>query len=345
MFYRLSRIALAMSLSAAACCSWAAKICIDPGHGGSDPGAVGSGQQEKINVLNTALKFRNWMNADTNDGGGGASWVVIMTRTTDVFVGLSNRASFANSNGAERFTSIHNNACCGATGTETFSYTDNGATSNDLRNKIQQRSIEAWGLTNRGNKTANFAVLRETAMAAILGELGFIDNAFDSQFCGNAAQQDKMAKYWLFAVQNHFGISAYTPGTGGGGATYTNDAPVVSAGWSTGSSAADKFGGDYKFKSTAAISDPASWTINVAAGGSYNIYAWWPAGANRSATAPYILPGGGAAVQMNQQANGGKFNLLGTRSLAAGNNETQLSCWTTTGFVVVADAVRYIGPN
>lgn len=340
----MSHLAVSALMVAACSGSWAAKICIDPGHGGSDPGAVGSGQQEKINVLDSGIRSRNWLNTDTNDARGGGSWVVIMTRSSDVYVGLSTRASFANNNGADRFMSIHNNACCGASGTETFSYTDNGALSNDLRNKVQQRSIEAWGLTNRGNKTANFAVLRETAMPAELAELGFIDNSYDSQFTGSATQRDKMAKYHLFAVQNHYGIGAYTPGTVSNAVTYTDDSPVDSGSWSVGTSAGDKYGADYKFHSTAALSDAATWTINVATGGSYTISAWWAAGANRSTTAPYILPNN-ATVQANQQVNGGKFNVLGTIGLAAGNNDTKLSIWTTSGFVVVADAVRYVGPN
>src|SRR5215218_8165408 len=51
----------AVSLSAYAV---TAKICMDPGHGGSDPGAVGNGQQEKINNLNTQLKFNSQLLAD-----------------------------------------------------------------------------------------------------------------------------------------------------------------------------------------------------------------------------------------------------------------------------------------
>ncbi|MGI8908716.1 MAG: N-acetylmuramoyl-L-alanine amidase [Candidatus Sumerlaeaceae bacterium] len=341
MLQGFSRILAAAAICSCAPFSFAAKICIDPGHGGSDPGAVGSGQQEKINVLDSGLRSRNWLNSDTSDGGGGGSWSVIMTRTTDVYVGLSARADYANANAADRFMSIHNNACCGASGTETFAYTYGSSSSFDLRNKVQQRSVEAWGLTNRGNKTANFAVLRETNMPAELAELGFIDNAYDSQFTGSATQRDKMAKYHLYAVQNHYGITAYTPGAA---ATYTHDAPSCSANWSTGTSAADKYGADYRFRGTAAVSDPASWTINVAAGGSYNIYGWWSVGTNRSPTAPYILPGGATSSQ-NQQANGGKFNFLGSASLVAGNNTTQLSCWTGAGYVVIADAVRYIGPN
>lgn len=123
---------------------------------------------------------------------------------------------------------------------------------------------------------------------------------------------------------------------------YVSDSPAVSAGWSTGTSASDKYGADYKFKSTAPVSDAATWTINVP-GGTYAISAWWCAGANRSAAAPYVLPNN-ATVNVNQQINGGKWNALGTIGLAGGNNVTKLSCWAATGYVVVADAVKYYGP-
>ncbi len=127
-------------------------------------------------------------------------------------------------------------------------------------------------------------------------------------------------------------------------ANYVDDSPAVSANWSTGTSAADKYGADYKFRSTDAISDAAVWSINVPNSGSYDIHAWWPAGSNRSTTAPYILPDN-TTVNKNQQANGGSWQLLGTKSLGAGTHDTKLSCWTTTGFVVVADAVKYYGPK
>jgi hypothetical protein len=135
-----------------------------------------------------------------------------------------------------------------------------------------------------------------------------------------------------------------TPPPPPGAVTYTDDSPAVSAGWATATAAADKFGADYKYKSTAALSDPAIWSINVAASGNYDISAWWAAGANRSATAPYILPNN-VTVQRNQQTGGGAWNLLGTIFLSAGTHDTKLSCWTTTGFVVVADAVKYYGPK
>ena len=129
-------------------------------------------------------------------------------------------------------------------------------------------------------------------------------------------------------------------------ATYTidNTSADFSAAstWSTGTSAADKLGTDYRWRATAALSDPATWTANVAAG-TYNIYAWWSAGTNRSTEAPYILPGDSTSTPANQQANGGKWVKLGTKALAAGDQTTKLSCWAPTGFIVVADGLRY-GP-
>src|SRR5262245_25245505 len=118
------KMSLVMALCVAAASSWGAKICIDPGHGGSDPGAVGNGQQEKINVLNSCNKFKAWLDLDNSDGGGGGSWTNVRTRTSDVYVSLQGRCDISNNAAADRFMSTHNNACgCGASGTETFSYT------------------------------------------------------------------------------------------------------------------------------------------------------------------------------------------------------------------------------
>ncbi len=136
------------------------------------------------------------------------------------------------------------------------------------------------------------------------------------------------------------------PGLGTTVPTYTIDNSSAgfsaSSNWATATSAADKYGTNYRWRSTAALSDAATWTADVQAG-TYNIYAWWAAGTNRSATAPFLLPGSSTAVSMNQQTNGGKWNKIGSRTLAAGNQTTTLSCWTDTGYIVVADALRF-GP-
>lgn len=348
MFPCVYRIVMILSISAAVGLSWGAKVCIDPGHGGTNPGAVGCGQTEDTNNLNTSLKFRNWMNADTSDGAGGGSWAVYMTHSTDVDVSLEGRVAYANNNAVDRFLSIHNNACgsCGASGTETYSYT---ATSNDanMRNNVQYRMIQAWGLTNRGNKTYDFYVCKYTNMPATLSELGFIDTcSIDANYVGNATRQDSAALAHLYGLQVHLGIPAYKPGSTPSLPTYTLDNSSagfsVTGTWATGSSSADKYGADYRYRSTAAVSEPAQWSINVGVAGTYRIQAWWPAGTNRSTAAPYITPGG-ASPKVNQQINGGKWNVLATESLGTGARITKLSCWAATGFVVVADAVRY-GP-
>jgi hypothetical protein len=118
---------------------------------------------------------------------------------------------------------------------------------------------------------------------------------------------------------------------------------VTGTAWSTGTSATDKYGADYRFRSTAAVSEPASWIASLSAAGNYAVSAWWAQGANRSASAPYVVyhTGGTTTVNVNQQANGGRWNSLGTYNLASGNNQVRLSCWTTTGFIVLADAIRW----
>jgi hypothetical protein len=118
---------------------------------------------------------------------------------------------------------------------------------------------------------------------------------------------------------------------------------TASANWSTGTSSANKFGANYRFRSTAAISDAATWSVSLAQSGNYAVYVWYPNGSNRSQTAPYIVNHNGVATtkSVNQQINGGQWNLLGTWFMNAGVNTVKLSCWTTAGFVVVADAVKW----
>lgn len=119
-----------------------------------------------------------------------------------------------------------------------------------------------------------------------------------------------------------------------------------SATWTVGTMATDKYSTDYRWHSTGAGSDPASWTINLPTTGKYDLYAWWPKGTNRSVVAPYLIPTstGQVTVTVNQQQNGGKWNLLGRYSFNSGNNSILLSYWAPGGFVVCADAIRVTGP-
>jgi N-acetylmuramoyl-L-alanine amidase len=203
-------VALALHGAAAA----QTRIVIDPGHGGTDPGGVGTGMQEKNVVLDVSKRFKMLLDADTADTAGGGKWTSLMTRSTDVFVTLAGRSAYSNNQDADRFMSIHSNAFgdAAANGTETFSLASTG-TSAQLRNLVQAEMIAAWGLTNRGNKTANFAVLRDTAAPAVLHELAFITNATDAAKLGSATERQKAAVAHLRAIQRHYNIAPYVPGT------------------------------------------------------------------------------------------------------------------------------------
>ncbi|MFN7115934.1 MAG: N-acetylmuramoyl-L-alanine amidase [Saprospiraceae bacterium] len=92
-------------------------IVLDPGHGGHDPGCLGSGSQEKHLALAIALKVRDLVT------GQYPGIQVIMTRDADFFVPLHERAAIANRAGADLFISIHCNFMPGSSatkGTETY---------------------------------------------------------------------------------------------------------------------------------------------------------------------------------------------------------------------------------
>lgn len=343
---KLSRSLLILALAALFCTpAFAYKICIDPGHGGSDPGAVGGGYEEADLVLDTGLKFKAWMDKDTADTAGGGSWTVIMTRSTDVDVSLSGRTTYANNNSANRFMSIHNNAATStsANGIETFSYTSGSSYSHDIRNKVYEEATAMWPLTKRGTKTANYYVLVYTNMPAELHEMAFITNSGDRAYLTSSTHRDNHAKSELWAIQRHMGYAKYTPQTGVSIIVDNASANFsASSNWWTSTSTAGYYGTNYHTRGTASVSDPATWNFNLSAAGSYKVYAWWTAGSNRAASAPYVIyhSGGSTTVNVNQQANGGVWNYLGQWTFNSGANQVKLSCWTTAGYYVIADAVK-----
>lgn len=92
-------------------------LVLDAGHGGHDPGAIGSFSKEKNINLSVALKVGQLINQNCNDVK------VIYTRKTDIFIPLNQRTEIANNAGANLFISIHTNSAPtkAARGTETFS--------------------------------------------------------------------------------------------------------------------------------------------------------------------------------------------------------------------------------
>lgn len=143
-------------------------VCIDPGHGGGDPGAVGpGGTKESAIVLDVGLIVENELKR--------LGIAAVMTRRTDHFLTLAKRVEIANEAKAEAFVSIHcNSAARPARGVETF-VARRTKVSFPLAEAVQDwMTDEVPDIPDRGIKRANFYVLRHTKMAACLAELDFI---------------------------------------------------------------------------------------------------------------------------------------------------------------------------
>lgn len=188
------------------------KICLDPGHGGSDPGAVGYVVEKDIN-LDIVLRFRDLLNQDTKNQAGGGSWQVFLTRDRDVYVSLEARVAYANNNQVDRFMSTHNNACgyCGGNGTETYWYTQGSAQSQNLATKVQAQVVAHLGTKDRGVKQADFYVLKYTNMPAILLEAAFVDHQGDAAKLANPAMRQEIARGQLHGLQQHYGYAEFDP--------------------------------------------------------------------------------------------------------------------------------------
>ncbi len=156
-------------------------VFIDPGHGGHDPGASGNGLVEKELTLKLGLLVVDLLvnNFEVN---------IALTREKDSYVGLDERANLANNAGADLFVSLHNNAFNGsARGFESFVYVNLTADSptfkiQDIIHEYLAAFYDKFDIPDRGKKQANFAVVRETEMSAILLENLFIDNKQDAEF-------------------------------------------------------------------------------------------------------------------------------------------------------------------
>lgn len=184
------------------------KIFLDPGHGGTDPGAVGNGLQEKALVLNIANMVRDMLLEEYLDVE------VRMSRSTDIFVPLAERSRLANQWGADYFMSIHINAG-GGTGFESFVHSSRATRTVQLQNTVHDAIIEQINVSDRGKKSANFAVLASTNMPAILTESLFIDRAADANLLKDAAFLRSVARGHVNGLVRAFQLQG-KPGSGVG---------------------------------------------------------------------------------------------------------------------------------
>ena len=176
------------------------RIVIDPGHGGSDTGAIGpTGVTEK----SIALRIGRRLKALLEEQGA----EVIMTRTTDTEVSpkkekatdveeLQARCDIANRNAADIFISIHLDAFSAPEvhGTTGYYYEKGSANSTRLADAVKRNVLRRIGTLDRGTKPCEFYVCRHTAMPAMLLETAFISNPREEQMMNsnegveNAAQ-------------------------------------------------------------------------------------------------------------------------------------------------------------
>ncbi|MGW9001797.1 N-acetylmuramoyl-L-alanine amidase, partial [Streptomyces koyangensis] len=132
---------------------------------------------------------------------------VYLTRSTDVFLELSERAKFANAKKANLFVSNHINAG-GGTGFESYVYTTiNGGTTEKMRSAIHNEVMNVFeGFRDRGKKKENLAVVRETDMPATLLEHLFIDTKKDADFLKSDANLKAIAKAEAKGIAKALGL-------------------------------------------------------------------------------------------------------------------------------------------
>ncbi len=218
-----------------------AKVVVDAGHGGKDPGAVGkSGLREKDITLAIAKELANLL----KDKG----FEVILTRDSDRFLALSERTKKANEAKGDLFVSVHCNASKKptATGTQGFylspAKTDEARAAAALENEallledepivdniddlqyimadmlqsknqressilaymVEQKLAKTLSLESRGPQGANFYVLYGAFMPAILVEVAFISNVTEEKLLSSAKTQKNAAKAIADGVEQYF---------------------------------------------------------------------------------------------------------------------------------------------
>ncbi|MGI6307011.1 MAG: N-acetylmuramoyl-L-alanine amidase [Dethiobacteria bacterium] len=177
------------------------RVCLDPGHGGSDPGAVGpTGLMEKEVNLAIALQTAELLRA--------AGMEVILTREEDYYVDLFSRAAIANNSEADVFVSIHanaalNNPAVGGTSTYTY-YGWQKEERAYLSRLLQEELIAALGLRDIGIFNEGFAVIRNTQMPAALVEVAFISNPVEEKLLAGRDFQQRAAGALAQAITRFF---------------------------------------------------------------------------------------------------------------------------------------------
>lgn len=181
------------------------KIMLDAGHGYQTPGKRSpDGMREyefnRAVAAEAQMLLQHYQNVH-----------ILFAHSDQQDVPLKTRTDLANRLKVDVYVSIHANAYgsggwTSPSGIETFIYPTKPALANELAQKIQHRLTTATGLRNRGVKTANFHVLRETKMDAVLIECGFMTNKDDQKLLRSEASRKNIASAIVLAIAEQFGL-------------------------------------------------------------------------------------------------------------------------------------------
>src|SRR5437773_6884442 len=187
-------------------------VCVDPGHGGKDPGNQEGRRMEKQFTLLLARDLRDLLT--------GAGLKVTLTRNGDNFVPLTDRPEIARQRDADLFVSLHFNAVLTdkdlVKGVEAYCLTPAGAGSTNARGEsgdtsacagnrfdaknmllayqIQKALVRNLSMEDRGVKRARFAVLRNARLPAVLIEAGFMSHSAESARIFDPQYRRRMAR-------------------------------------------------------------------------------------------------------------------------------------------------------
>jgi len=201
-------------------------ICLDPGHGGKDSGYHVGWHYEKIYTLALAAELQSQLKK--------AGFNVMLTRTKDKFVELTERPDVANRRGADLFVSLHFNATetgkNEVAGPETYCITPVGASSSNaqgeganhgacIANRVENKSlllayqvqkalVKNLGVEDRSVRRARFAVLRDAEMPAILVESGYMTHPAEGRKIYDADYRRRIAAAIVKGILNYQKIVA-----------------------------------------------------------------------------------------------------------------------------------------
>lgn len=180
-------------------------VVIDPGHGGKDSGTWSKSRKGPL-VLekNAALDVGLRLNTKLKEAG----FKTVMTRRSDVFIPLEDRARISNAQTNAVYVSIHFNDSPkrGIHGIETYYNSD---ASIALARKIEDNLDSIRGASDRGVKHANFRVLRLNRYPAVLVECGFLSNKSEAVKAASSTYRDFLAEKIADAItQQRYGTDA-----------------------------------------------------------------------------------------------------------------------------------------